>query len=623
MQRKLRQSQTLVPFGVGAILDFRGESFVACDTFRWGHRGEPLHSERLAAALGVRGFRSAPTHDSSLWGAPSTGVPYARFPSWLFCQSCRRMVRWHLGLEQEGKVPVCPQCESRAQLVPMRWIQVCPAGHMDDLDWRRWAHSRRRTDDPDARQCQHDDRLSFETLRARGGGGLDTLQVRCRVCGSARTLQGITSKTALGSIGLRCAGRQPWQRWDERSDCAEVPLAVQRGASNVYFPTVHSSIEIPRPSSSAANTEKALEIMNDALFPALLSVNEDSPATPVMIDQLVSAHDVTAELVRALLRDERSRQEGRATVVDATSGDLLSEEWAAFITPDADDSVDFRTRHVGLGDIAPETPAVGLAGRIDRVVVADRIREVRALEGFHRVSPSGRQSLVKVDLGRGLTWLPATEVRGEGVFLSLEESRLAAWESLEPVVDRTAEMDGRIDRSFMAARLRERTGPRLEPRYLLLHTLAHLLMRRLAFESGYSAASIRERIYARSPIVDGESRQAGILLYTAAGDSEGTLGGLVRQGEPPRLVRTVMEALQSAAWCSADPLCGENLATGFTSLNFAACHACALAPETSCEAGNFLLDRSLVVGSDEVPGYFQVVVQAAIEAAAAAAAADT
>jgi hypothetical protein len=222
------------------------------------------------------------------------------------------------------------------------------------------------------------------------------------------------------------------------------------------------------------------------------------------------------------------------------------------------------------------------------------------------VSPD--RPVVPVDLGKGLTWLPAVEVLGEGLFLSLEEGRLVTWEEHDAVAARTAEMDRRIDRSFMASRFRAKTGPRLTPRYLLLHTLAHVLIRRLAFESGYSAASLRERIYARDPGGDDGVPMAGLLIYTAAGDSEGTLGGLVRQGEPPRFARTLLEALADARWCSADPLCSESKSTSLSGLNFSACHACSLVAETSCETGNFLLDRAVLVGHDDVPGFFEEVV---------------
>lgn len=615
-QRKIRQSQTIVPFGVGAIFDFQGESLVGCDTFRWGARGETIISERLARALGVREFRSAPVSESNRWGnAASWGVPYSRFPTWLFCQNCRRMSRWRRSLEQEGKAPTCSTCPGKRQLVPMRWIQICPHGHMDDIEWKRWAHSR--NDSAEARQCQSD-QLFFETVKGKGGGGLDTLQVHCKACGSRRDLMGITAKGSMKSIGVTCTGRQPWQSWNDRQDCLEVPLAVQRGASNVYFPLVHSSIEIPNPSRADANDQKALEIKADNWFRALISVDEGSPQADMTVDILHGTYSVTKDYIKALARDERQRAAGKATTVDATPGDLLSEEWAAFLTEvDEGHDQNFRTRHVELGVVRSPAEA-HLDDRIDKVVLADRLREVRALEGFHRVTPAGRDTLVRSGLNHRLNWLPAIEVRGEGIFISFDEGRLSVWEQSEAVQNRVAELDKRLARSFMVQRLRERTGPALQPRYVLLHTFAHLLIRRLAFESGYAATSLRERIYARSNgDQDGASKQAGVLIYTAAGDAEGTLGGLVRQGEPPSLQRTIMEALQDSMWCSSDPLCSENLASTFDSLNLAACHACTLVAETSCESGNYLLDRALVIGSqrDQLQGFFQPVLSAAVEAA--------
>jgi hypothetical protein len=143
-----------------------------------------------------------------------------------------------------------------------------------------------------------------------------------------------------------------------------------------------------------------------------------------------------------------------------------------------------------------------------------------------------------------------------------------------------------------------------------------MLIRQLAFECGYAAAAIRERLYAR--VGEEGVAQAGILLYTAAGDVEGTLGGLARQGEPPRLARTMLDALEAARWCSADPICAESGGQGFSGMNLGACHACALLPETSCDHANALLDRTLVVGSASVPGYFQVPLDFALQASAAA-----
>ena len=141
-------------------------------------------------------------------------------------------------------------------------------------------------------------------------------------------------------------------------------------------------------------------------------------------------------------------------------------------------------------------------------------------------------------------------------------------------------------------------------RYVLLHTLSHLLIRQLSLECGYSGASIKERIYSTWP---GSSEvMAGILLYTSSSDSDGSLGGLVRQGHPNEFEKIFRNMLQDAFWCSSDPICIQSKAQGYDSLNFAACHACTLLPETSCEMRNCLLDRASISGTleDRDKGFF-------------------
>jgi hypothetical protein len=87
-------------------------------------------------------------------------------------------------------------------------------------------------------------------------------------------------------------------------------------------------------------------------------------------------------------------------------------------------------------------------------------------------------------------------------------------------------------------------------------------------------------------------------VYTAAGDSEETLGGLVRLAEPETLGGILENSLEEARWCSADPVCAEAASSGGQgpdSLNLAACHNCALLPETSCEFFNKYLDRTILI----------------------------
>jgi hypothetical protein len=132
----------------------------------------------------------------------------------------------------------------------------------------------------------------------------------------------------------------------------------------------------------------------------------------------------------------------------------------------------------------------------------------------------------------------------------------------------------------------------MDARYVLLHSFAHALLRELALECGYTASSIRERLYATGE--DGDD-MAGVLLYTAAPDSEGTLGGLVSLGEQEHLGPLLRQALERAQLCSSDPLCAEHDPRTDSSVHLAACHACQFASETSCEHGNRFLDRTTLV----------------------------
>lgn len=600
--RLLRLSQTISPFGVGAIYDVQGESLIGGDTVSWQGRGRRIQLKRLADSLGVLDFRIAPSK-ATLFGRGTEGtLPFHRFPHWLFCTSCRRMRRRVTADEASGEAPICDCARRPPRLVPMRFVAACRAGHLDDVPWVRWAHSR--AEQPNQKQCAVED-LVFETLRG-AGGGLRSLVVRCRACDSGRSLDGITSPNALRAIGARCTGGQPWQRTTERVACGEDPRVEQRGSGNLYFPLVSSAIDIPPGSDYDDNVELRERVTNHAMFGATVS------GGPAQLRELAIgaiAGDLHADerAVRRIADDELAArtQTPPLPALSPAEGDLLREEWTAFTVPrlGADDRDRFIARTVDPREGLWAGPAAtAFVDLIDRVVLADRLREVRALRGFTRLSPPADGiGEVRPDLGRGLQWLPAVEVFGEGIFLSLPEPAVRAWEADPEVTRLSRRLAGRVSASGI------RWLPEASARLVMLHTLSHILMRRLSFDCGYSSSSLQERLYVSTD--EGEP-MAGILIYTAAGDVEGSLGGLVRQGEPTRLLATIVGALQDASWCSQDPVCRE-VASGRGGLNHAACHACALVSETSCTVGNLLLDRRLVVGDDVIPGFLSPLLEAA------------
>ncbi|MBN8428104.1 MAG: DUF1998 domain-containing protein [Xanthomonadales bacterium] len=243
----------------------------------------------------------------------------------------------------------------------------------------------------------------------------------------------------------------------------------------------------------------------------------------------------------------------------------------------------------------------------DHVGLLDTLRETRVLKGFSRLyarpkKPDEYRNLMwrNAPQREGERWLPATMVYGEGIFLKFSASRLAHWEH-----SWGQKHQGRLEavehNLGLAAERRGGDAPRVNARLIMIHTFAHMLINQLVLESGYGSSSLRERIYWSEPS-KGDPGMAGLLIYTASGDSEGSMGGLVRMGEPGTLETVVRKALENGLWCSSDPVCIESKGQGPDNCNLAACHSCALLPETSCELQNRLLDRGTVLGTLECPG---------------------
>jgi hypothetical protein len=601
--RLIRRSATVSPFGVGAIFDFGDESLVAMDTYHWQGHGEKIRLPRLENELGVSHFLMAPVAQDR--SSPYTKkVPYHRFPQWLFCTSCRRMVWLDKSREKTGEHPRCEQCAKRSKLVPMRFVTACRGGHLGEVPWKRWAHST--ATEHAQRQCQVVN-LKFESRRS-GGGGLGSLWVVCQGCGTGRSLQGIARKDSLKGVIYDCENRQPWERPDppERQRCAEFPQVLQRGATNLYFPKVPSAIDIPDSSRNAPDL-LAENVKAHSFYSALKAMYSSTttpasnPAVEIAAQMIATAIKCDVQAVIKVVTLELSPPP--AAKPKGMDG-LLREEWDAFMGVETteDPRAPFVAERADmapvLGGISEEHPFRSLAACIDRVVLAKRIREVRALQGFERQEPGS--TMLRPDLDRTLGWLPGIEVFGEGIFVSLREQALSEWEAAfaGPLASRIGAMQERRLRSNLAFL------PTCTPRFVVLHTLAHMLIRQLSFECGYASSSLRERIFAAEP-KDDLGGMAGILIYTAEGDSEGSLGGLVREGQPERLFPTILTALQNARWCSADPICHELSVQGLQGLNRAACHACALVSETSCICANVLLDRAVLVGDDAgLSGFF-------------------
>ncbi len=605
---ELRPSQIMFTYGVGAIVDLPYLSVIVMGLEDWPADpglAREISEERLLRSvhrrLGprVQKLLSPPVAPAST-GYPNPfdesariGVPVAHFPRWLLCPRCQLLATIssslfefkysHYHPDRARYVHVsCPRSKKPPTAVPARFMVACENGHLDDFPWIEFVH-----------QGPTDCHAVLRLIEYGPSGEARDLEARCETCGKRRRMAAAFGETGRARLPL-CRGRRPHLRDYEDQPCELQVKAILLGASNLWFPAVLSALAIPSQSARLGQLVEEKWTMLKGV------VNLQNVALFRQAAMLGDFYGYTDQEVWDAIEGYRQQAEsGQQPDPD----DLKGPEWEMLTHPQASVSNDdFSLRQVDAPD--------GFESIIEKVVLVEKLREVRALVGFTRIEAPGEFGESPDDVGgrrmklsrSSPLWVPAAEVRGEGIFVQFRESQIRQWLAQPAVRWR--------DQQFHDSHTRWRAARHIEPpqegypgmRYVLLHTFAHALMRQLTLECGYTAASVRERIYSRNPgdVPERPEPMAGVLIYTAAPDSEGTLGGLVNLGQPGELRRHLRAALRSAALCASDPLCAENLPSqrGVT-LHAAACHACLLAPETSCERGNKYLDRSVLAPTVE------------------------
>lgn len=582
---KLNLAKLITPFSPGAIVDILGESFITLTADRWPKRSllPEIECARLSMRLGVQRFYGPPVAEDPD-DPHALGITVARFPSWLFCQTCRRMIKW-TRKHETGATPACPHDSGR--LVPMRFVVVCKErSHAADVPWEQWLHRA----SPTGSSCNDADHLRFRQVEG-GSQGLSGLEIVCGSCQTRRTLGDLRSDV-FAREGIKCRGTQPWETtWN----ACDSPLDVlQRGATSFHYAETEAAIDIPPLTGTALDTHD--RITNHPLFLGLKETLDQSHA-PALAQMIADALGVEASTVLAAARaardDASEDHENRVAI--------LAEEFNAFraAASDAADEANFKTRAVQLSTDSPDVVVRALAAIFESVILVDRLREVRTARYFKRYRPDSRRIDTVAHYDGEASWLPAVEGFGEGIFLRLSADVVDSWAARAAVQSRADELREKFAQSRFAHRLHP-----FSTQYVALHSLAHSLLREFSFTSGYSAASLRERVYCESP------GDYGVFIYTTSSDEEGTLGGLVREGEHDRIGTSLARAAEQLSWCSNDPVCSEAHPQNLDGLNLAACHSCLLASETSCEGSNLLLDRVLLAGNGAVPGLLENVIAA-------------
>lgn len=606
----LRPSQLIFTFGVGSMVDLPKMSALVMGLDDWDTRYcKEIEEDRLVAAIQKRlgpqlnKLYMPPIKLDSMEndaGAPAIGAPVAPFPRWMRCSLCDTLATVDSGVFKLLQDPYRPDrteyahqgcLKSKGNRPPsalsVRFLVACKEGHLTDFPWVNFVHKGRVPCKP-----------ASLSLREYGASGdASDIVVKCETCQSERRMADAFDE----DFHFSCSAHHPHLRLVE-SSCTEKAKTMLLGASNSWFPIALSALSIPRATDKLGKMveEQWTELKDTEDEDELRLMRKKSQKFQSLIPLF---SDFSDEDIWAAI-EFKKKGLGKAA---APAEDLKLPEWEAFSNPETvEPNRDFRLVRVD--------PPKGFEHYFEDTVRVERIREVRALMGFTRLESNADfaeatslKDLRLTKLSReSPRWLPSSEVRGEGIFLRIREEVLLEWQERDEVKQ--------LENEFLESHKAWRKLRNLEPsegfpgiRLVLLHSLAHALMRQIVLDCGYTAASVRERLYSRLPSEDG-GPMAGILLYTAAPDSEGTLGGLVQLGDPITLSRHLQQALESMRLCGSDPLCSEHRPdTLGRGIHGACCHACQFAPETSCERANRYLDRSVLINtfSDRGAAFFE------------------
>ncbi len=562
---QLRRNQLITTMGAGSIVDLKNASVIIAGIETWENSNDiedlKVNNIRLQNLLGRDYFLMPPfKKDKTEKSFSSYDVQAYRFPKWYYCEICKKLAPYTEFLLFNGKL-VCEKCNNR-EVIPSRFVVACPKGHISDFPYREWVH-----------KGPTDCKKMLEIIDTGETGELKSIKIRCQ-CGAYRDMGQTFSRNTFVE---KCNGDMPWLG-DKHEMCGEQLVTLQRSSSSVYFPITVSSILIP-PWGKKISVE-IVKYYEDN--------EEDYENKKELIERMIkrisrkySISEIEAKNQIEAVLAEKARE-------DLTYNELIEDEYRALRIETNDET--FITKEEKVPEFINKY--------IKKIMLVKKMIETIVEVGFKRINPEydllDGSTYTRLTDRMNQRWLPGINQKGEGIFIEFDEEKIKEWENRPEIIKRYKSIVLRKDEGYLKALKKAIT-----PRTILLHTLSHAIIRQLTFECGYSSTSLKERIY--TTFEEGVIDMAGILIYTTSSDSDGSLGGLVKQGRTKNLNIVLEKTLESMAWCSTDPLCIEKEQSGYKNLNLAACHACTLLPETSCELRNVLLDRAAIRGTLDTP----------------------
>jgi hypothetical protein len=607
----IKRSHLVLVNGVGSLVRTRSKiTALICDLHQWEKmiptgkiKGVDRDAERaktiaefkirdgvLEAAAGIDFLVSPPPFPDDGSSKRDWCLPLVRFPLAQVCTNgrCNRLSfaqpsDSHIHAGDKG----CKLCNSKTvngdsstkkgrMKRQVTVMLVCPSGHIDEIDFVDLAHGVQKG----GSVCENPD------IRVTFGFGPKRPIAKCDHCGSSSNAD---------KIEVPCTGRRPWVVGvaSQHQSCPEKMRVVERTSVQLYYSSTKSAIFLPEDGID----ERLLQWISAqvAIEHIDRSVN-DSPAHQVEIRKAQNSGfpNLTLEvflnhLNRAFpIKGDQSEPQWNPVTTKASEFDRLTDP----LKPSYKSAL-LEFHHV---DDVGMSPLLGGGRLIDQIVSVEKLAETRMLDGFSRWRPKnpsvvdGLQQMWGTLPAKGSDWwLPGYRVTGEGILFVFSKSQVLKWAESNPGLTTATPIFRTVS---MAPDSLSLAGQ-------LAHTFGHAVMKPLSDRCGYPLAGIRDRVY---DLVDG---QAAVLVYTADGDSLGTMGGLVEHAEGHRVIDLVADALEQSRWCTQDPVCNSSISHDELRIP-GACHHCVLVPETSCEYFNQSVDRALLHGSTDrnIIGYF-------------------
>lgn len=567
---EVRPGQLITTYGPGAIMDSINDSLMILDIKYWYNCNEKIHDRKLSNFLKKDYFKKIPSLNYK-------DLPVIPFPNYHVCSNnkCSRLFDIREAFVMSDyldKGPKCPDCYWKSY--PARFVVSCQENHLDDFPWGWWVHDGKETD------CR-----GKLYLKSSGNtSSLNSLYVQCE-CGKWKTMKGATQESSFE--GMKCTGNHP-HKLNKKSDCGLALIPLQRGASNVYFPALRSAIVIPDESENIDRLFVTLKDEIESFMKSLGTMLGDKWYIKFYEFKLENSKEFTdAEDFLKKWTAYKNKENSNEENEELEYSQIKQIEYQAFTS--FEEKIKLSSFEAEIEEVPND-----LKPYFKRIVKAHKLKEILVLLGFMRndsPEPDVKKpkKIVWLESDNNENWLPAVEVHGEGIFIEFNKNSIKQWlKKNEELAKKSQQF------TFLYSNWIKSKGWELRDQkdviYVMLHTFAHLLIKQLSLQSGYSSVAIKERIYC------GED-MAGILLYTGSTDQEGSLGGLVEMGNIDKLRILILEALEEATFCSNDPYCASLRPSEENHLNGCACFACSMVAETSCETGNRLLDRSLVVST--------------------------